>query len=75
MGVKRGNLKIISGLLLPPFILNYILIRVKGRGWNKKNRKNKERQKKGEKRTRKRRNEKKNKALGLACLISNLRWR
>ena len=29
MGVKRGNLKLISGLLLPSFILNYILIRVK----------------------------------------------
>ena len=41
-----------------------MLIRVKERGLNKKNRKNKERQKKREKRTRKRRNEKKNKALG-----------
>ena len=29
MGVKRGNLKLISGLLLPSFILNYILIRAK----------------------------------------------
>ena len=42
MGVKRGNLKLISGALLPSFILNYILIRVKKEGWNKKNRKNKE---------------------------------
>ena len=32
MGVKRGNLKLISGLLLPSFILNYMLIRVKERG-------------------------------------------
>ena len=32
MGVKRGNPKLISGVLLPPFILNYILIRVKERG-------------------------------------------
>ena len=32
LGVKRGNLKLISGALLPPFILNYILIRVKERG-------------------------------------------
>ena len=39
MGVKRGNLKLISGALLPSFILNYILIRVKERGWNKKNKK------------------------------------
>ena len=39
---------------MPPFILNYILIRVKGRGLNKKNRKSKERQKKGEKRSRRR---------------------
>ena len=73
MRVKRGNPKLISGVLLPPFILNYILIRVKGRGLNKKNRKSKERQKKREKRTRKRRNEKKNKAWELACLISILR--
>ena len=42
MGVKRGNLKLISGLLLSSFILNYILIRVKKEGLNKKNRKNKE---------------------------------
>ena len=36
MRVKRGNPKLISGVLLPPFILNYILIRVKERGLNKK---------------------------------------
>ena len=36
MGVKIGNLKLISGSLLPSFILNYILIRVKERGLNKK---------------------------------------
>ena len=36
MGVKRGNPKLISGVLLPSFILNYILLRVKGRGLNKK---------------------------------------
>ena len=28
-GVKRGNLKLISELLLPSFILNHMLIRVK----------------------------------------------
>ena len=33
MGVKRGNLELISGLLLPSFILNYMLIRVKERGF------------------------------------------
>ncbi len=33
LGVKRGNLKLISGLLLPSFILNYMLIRVKERGF------------------------------------------
>ena len=33
MGDKRGNLKLISGLLLSSFILNYILIRVKERGF------------------------------------------
>ena len=32
LGVKRGNLKLISGALLPSFILNYIPIRVKERG-------------------------------------------
>ena len=32
-GVKRGNLKLISGLILPSFILYYILIRVKERGF------------------------------------------
>ena len=42
MGVKRGNLKLISGLLLPSFTLDYMLIRVKKEGLNKKNRKNKE---------------------------------
>ena len=45
MGVKVDNLGIISGLFLSSFILNYILIRVKEKGfWNKKNRKNRERQ-------------------------------
>ena len=29
LGVKRGNLKLICGLLLQSFILNYTLIRVK----------------------------------------------
>ena len=33
LGVKRGNLELISGLLLPSFILNYMLIRVKERGF------------------------------------------
>ena len=36
MRVKRGSPKLISGVLLPSFILNYILIRVKERGLNKK---------------------------------------
>ena len=48
MGVKRGNLKLISGSLLLSFILNYILIRVKERGFNKEKRNNKEREKKKE---------------------------
>ena len=48
MGVKRGNLKLISGLLLSSFILNYILIRVKERGLNKENRKNKRKSEKVE---------------------------
>ena len=56
MGVKRGNLKLISELLLPSFILNYMLIRVKERGWIKKNKKNK----KGERGS----NERKNTKLG-----------
>ena len=47
MGVKRGNPKLISGVLLPSFILNYILIRVKERGFELENRKNK----KGERET------------------------
>ena len=29
MGVKGDNLELISGLLLPSFILNYMVIRVK----------------------------------------------
>ena len=45
MRVKGDNLKLISGLLLSSFILNYMLIRVKERGLNKKNRKNREREK------------------------------
>ena len=44
MGIKRGNPKLISGVLLPPFILNYILIRVKERGLNKKKKKRTERE-------------------------------
>ena len=45
MGVKGDNLELISGLLLSSFILNYMLIRVKEEGLNKKNRKNKKREK------------------------------
>ena len=62
MGVKRGNLELISGLLWPSFILNYMLIRVKEKGLNKKNRKNRERER--EERSRERRNEEESKALG-----------
>ena len=55
MGVKRGNLQLISGLLLPSFILNYILIRVKERGFlikkiertREKKRKSNEKEEKG----------------------------
>ena len=37
MGVKRGNLKLISGALLSSFILNYIYeLGYKKEGWNKK---------------------------------------
>ena len=32
MGVKKDNLEINSGLLLPSFILNYMVIRVKEKG-------------------------------------------
>ena len=42
MGVKGDNLGLISGLLLPSFILNYMLIRVKERVGIRKNRKNRE---------------------------------
>ena len=69
MRVKRGNLKLISGVLLPPFILNYILIKVKERGWNKKNRKNKERQKKRERNDQE--EEEKRQALRINLLDSN----
>ena len=71
MRVKRGNPKLISGVLLPSFILNYILIRVKERGLNKKNRKNKERQKKRERNDQE--EEEKRQALRLTCLIPILR--
>ena len=68
MGVKIGNLKLISGLLLPPFILNYILIRVKERGWNKKNRKNKEKTEKEREQVERERNEEDSKDFGkIAC--------
>ena len=63
MGVKRGNLELISGLLLPSFILNYMLIRVKESGLNKKRKEQKER----EKRTIKRK--KRTKLWEIACLI------
>ena len=33
LGVKSGNLELISGVLLSSFILNYMLIRVKERGF------------------------------------------
>ena len=46
MGVKGDNLEINSGLLLSSFILNYMTIRVKEKGLNKKNRKNRERREK-----------------------------
>ena len=39
MRVKGDNLELISELLWSSFILNYMLIRVKERGLNKKNRK------------------------------------
>ena len=53
MRVKGDNLKLISGLLLSSFILNFMLIRVKKRVWNKKNRKNREREKRTIKRKKK----------------------
>ena len=41
MGVKGDNLELISGLLLPSFILNYMVIRVKEKEFEQgKNRKN-----------------------------------
>ena len=72
MGVKGDNLGIKSGLLLTSFILNYVLIRVKERGLNKKNRKNKEREKNDQERGETKR---KTKLGDFACLITNLRWR
>ena len=42
MGVKGDNLEINSGLFLSPFILNYMVIRVKEKSLNKENRKNRE---------------------------------
>ena len=39
LGVKRGNLELISGVLLSSFILNYILIRVKERELEQENEK------------------------------------
>ena len=62
MGVKRGNLKLISGALLPSFILNYILIRVKEREFEKENRKNK--RKRGKVERERGSNERKNTKLG-----------
>ena len=35
MGVKRDNLELISGLLLASFILNYMVIRVKQRDFER----------------------------------------
>ena len=57
MGVKRGNPKLISGVLLPSFILNYILIRVKKEGLNKKNKKEQKETEKERERVERERNE------------------
>ena len=62
MGVKIGNLKLISGSSLPSFILNYILIRVKERGLNKENKKEQREGKRNE--LRKDRTRRRNKSLG-----------
>ena len=69
MGVKRGNLKLISGLLLLSFILNYILIRVKKEGLNKENRKNKRKREKVERGRGS--NERKNTKLWGICLLDH----
>ena len=55
MGVKGDNLGTNSGLLLPSFILNYMIIRVKEKSLNKeKSEKEKERENDREKRETKR---------------------
>ena len=69
MRVKGDNLKLISGLLLSSFILNYILIRVKEKkDLNKKDRKNRE---KREKRSRERGTKKKAKILRISLRDHN----
>ena len=67
MGVKGDNLEINTGLLLPSFILNYMVIMVKKKSWKKK--------KKRETSEGKRRTQRKAKVWGIACLITILRWR
>ena len=67
MGVKGDNLGINSGLLLPSFILNYMVIRVKERSLNKEKRT----VKKGEMSETKRRTKRKAEALSNSLLDNN----
>ena len=73
MGVKGDNLGINSGLLLPSFILNYMVIRVKEKELNKE----KEERDRKRGRTIERREKRRGKqSIGkVDFLITILRWR
>ena len=62
MGVKGDNLEINSGIILPSFILTYMVIRVKKKSWNKKKKKETERERENG-RTREERTKRKQKTL------------
>ena len=72
MGVNGDNLRINSGLHLPYFILNYMIIRVKEKELNKEKYKE---QREGETSETRENEEETKKAWEVACLITILRWR
>ena len=72
MGVKGDNLGLISGLLVPSFILNYMVIRVKEKELKKEK---SEKEKRVNERTREGETKRKEKHWKSRFLINILRWR
>ena len=75
MGVKGDNLELISGLLWSSFILNYMVTRVKEKGFGIRKIERTARER-GETIDRSREERRGQQSFGeLACLIAILRWR